>query len=332
MDQIDDIKSSISVRDVLIEHGVEIKGVLFRCIYPDHPDEHPSSSLYGNDQRFHCHSCGKDGDVIDCYALLNGLNNARAIERLMTRLGLHNGGATTAPTRTEGTLRLPQLENGTNDELGILATLRNLDKESLRTFRERGLLWFADMFDGSVPVRGWVITDGRRVNAQARRLDGKPWESLPEKPKAKTIAKSKASWPIGIMEAHAFPGIALCEGGPDMLAAFHFAWAEGVEDMVAPVCMTGASLSIHEAALPYFAGKKIRIFPHIDEAGKNAAVRWERQLRRVSRDVECFNLANIRLVNGVTAKDLNDVCYFHPDDFEDDRELWRMLSFAEDQR
>ncbi len=80
VDLIEEIKSQISVRDVLVEHGVEITSDMFRCIYPKHLDEHPSSSVYENDRRFYCHVCGRGGDVIDAYAILNGLHNSQAID------------------------------------------------------------------------------------------------------------------------------------------------------------------------------------------------------------------------------------------------------------
>ena len=59
-------------------------------------------------------------------------------------------------------------------------------------------------------------------------------------------------WPIGLLEAESYPAIALCEGGPDFLAAFGHAWASCVEDRVAPVCMASVGNDIPADALPFF--------------------------------------------------------------------------------
>ena len=47
-------------------------------------------------------------------------------------------------------------------------------------------------------------------------------------------------------------GNCLVEGGPDLLAAFHLAWCDGVEERVAAAAMMGASNRIPEDAFRYF--------------------------------------------------------------------------------
>ena len=79
---------------------------------------------------------------------------------------------------------------------------------------------------------------------------------------------SVGGWPIGIRESQIYPAIALTEGAPDMLAAFHGVWLTGREAMIAPVTILGAGMSIAAAALSYFAGKKVRIFVHGEECGQ----------------------------------------------------------------
>ena len=96
--------------------------------------------------------------------------------------------------------------------------------------------------------------------------------------KAKTLPGSQAASPIGLLEASSFPAIALVEGGPDILAAVHLAWCAGVEDHIAVVAMLGASNRIPEDVLRHFAGKRVRIFQHDDDAGRNAGALWAAQL------------------------------------------------------
>lgn len=122
-----------------------------------------------------------------------------------------------------------------------------------------------------------------------------------------------------------FPNVAICEGGPDLLAAFHFMYAESVERDWTAVCMTGSSLKIDSDALPLFRGKRCRIFAHTDEAGRQAAERWERQLTDAGAQTDIFNLEGIQTTDGGKACDLNDLCNMTPDAFEGDRGLWSLF-------
>lgn len=178
--------------------------------------------------------------------------------------------------------RWPALEPCTDEEIATIARLRGLSIEGVTLASERGLLWAATSREG----RAWVLTDSRRVNAQARRLDGLPWERIGAK--AWTLPGSEAAWPLGLPEAAAHPAIALVEGGPDLLAAFHLAVQCGVSDIVAPVAMLGAGQSIPSDALPCFAGKGVRIFAHADESGQQAARRWAGQVKRTVRRFDAF--------------------------------------------
>jgi hypothetical protein len=76
-----------------------------------------------------------------------------------------------------------------------------------------------------------------------------------------------------------YPAIALTEGVPDFISVLHLALAFGVGSCVAPVCFSGASVTVPEDALPFFWGKRIRIFAHQDQAGQAAADRWTLQFQ-----------------------------------------------------
>ena len=73
-----------------------------------------------------------------------------------------------------------------------------------------------------------------------------------------------------------------------------------------PVAILGASQKIHTDALPLFAGKRVRIFGHDDEAGSSAVARWAAQLASVGVDVDAFSFAGLVQVDGKPVKDLND--------------------------
>lgn len=206
-------------------------------------------------------------------------------------------------------------------QIHTLATLRGLSVEGVRLDDERGLLRF-----GMYRHRpAWFILDASQRVAQARRLDGHNWFA---DVKALNLADSQAAWPVGIGEAQSLPAIALCEGGPDLLAAFHFILAEHRQTDCAPVAILGASQLIHADALPLFAGKRVRIFGHDDAAGARAVERWDAQLADIVADVHAFSLAGLRRADGAPVKDLCDLAAISPDDFAAHRCLWELFDYA----
>jgi len=350
---------TVSLRDALAQAKDKLTvPTLAATIYPDwrpgktcrspfREDRKPSFSIFDGGRRWRDFGTSEHGDAIDFLARARGLSNADAVREFMrladvgprhVAVSLSLGAIMPAvmarvDSAVNGNHRKPVLpkdvHEGTRAELRLLASLRGLNIAALTLATNRGLLRFATMQDGGSRITAWIITDQDRRNAQARRLDGLAWQSLPGGPKAKTLAGSQAAWPIGITEAQSFPCVALVEGGPDLLAALHFALAEGMQEHVGTVAMLGASLSIPDDALPLFAGKRVRIFPHLDEAGQDAAARWENQLVDAGATADCFSLANIRKTDESEIKDLNDLAFLHADDFEQDRALWSLFDFVE---
>ena len=175
-------------------------------------------------------------------------------------------------------LVLPVLRVPTVGELAQLATMRKLPFfAGLELAVRAGALRCADMLDAGDTVTAWVLLDSSHRCAQARRLDGKPWRGIGDV-KAKTLPGSQAAWPIGSADIGAKPFVALCEGGPDTLAAWSMAWLEGKADKIAPVCVAGAGNTLHADALPLFRGKGVWLFPHRDTAGERARLNWTAQL------------------------------------------------------
>ncbi len=204
--------------------------------------------------------------------------------------------------------RLPRLRPGNADDCAALAELRGLSREGVALASAKGLLRFGE-FHGRP---AWFVLDRSRRVAQARRLDGQLWSAGG---KALNLPGSQAAWPVGIGEASGFSAIALVEGGPDLLAACAFLLAEGREADCAPVAMLGGCARIHADALPRFAGKRVRLFPHADSTGADAADRWAEQLTAAGAVVEVFSLAGLRRVDDAPVKDLCDLAQIHADDF-----------------
>jgi hypothetical protein len=233
------------------------------------------------------------------------------------------------------------LRGGSAIELKALAASRNVSLEAVCLARDGGLVHFCDLNDGEDLLRAWILTDRTRRNAQARRLDGDRWHHQwnsdakdwllvePEqRKKVRGFINNRASWPVGIEEAGEFQSIAVVEG-VDLLAAFHFLFAEERERHVAPVAILGASNRIPADALTLFGGKRVRIFPHVDpnHAGLNAAANWEAQLRPVAESVDAFDFAGLMMTGGAGVKDLNDLTNIDPDCFEAERAVWSLMDF-----
>ena len=54
-------------------------------ICPFHNDIHPSCKVYTKENRFHCFSCGADGDVIDFISKTSGLNFINSVKKLLNK-------------------------------------------------------------------------------------------------------------------------------------------------------------------------------------------------------------------------------------------------------
>lgn len=294
------------------------------CRSPWRKDAKPSFSVNADGLLWHDFATGEGGDAIDFLARLCQLDSKAACRTFLEMAG----GVSLAPAKftvpkpTANAPRtkpaLPELEAGTAAELAALATLRGIGLEGLQWASERGVLRFTTSQRYS--VRAWVVTDGERANAQARRLDGQGWEHL-DGAKAWTLPGAWAAWPLGICEAKDFPAVALCEGGPDFLAAHYFAlWEQAShhtkrDAQCAPVAMLGAAQRIHADALPLFAGKRVRIFCHADEAGHKAARQWAEQLASVDVSADAFDCAGLTRADGKPAKDLNDCLLLNAESF-----------------
>jgi hypothetical protein len=177
-------------------------------------------------------------------------------------------------------LELPSLRIPTVGELDQIAQIRGLPFfAGLELATRAGHLRTATLRDASEDVTAWLLLDSSARCAQARRLDGKLWCGI--NAKAKTLVNSQARWPIGSADIGSKPFVALCEGGPDTLAAWSFVWWHGQQDEIAPCCMAGAGMRIHEDALPLFRGKGVFLTPHRDKDGATAAALWTAQLREV---------------------------------------------------
>ena len=307
MSALEQIKAGFTVTDAW--HSLKLPGTPgTSCKSPFRADESPSFSVYDNGHRWKDHATDKGGDVCDFVAAALKLTLSDAARWLLEQVGsrttARNWPKVKAPTQAKpkpqeqrSPLALPALDKGTVSELSQLQRLRGFDCfAGIQMLIDRGQLAFATMRDGAESPRCWIITDSAKRNANARRLDGKPWQSLPGQPKAKTLAGSQAAWPMGAPRIHKSTMILFCEGTPDLLAAA--TWAAFKLFTWEAVAMPGR-MRIHSEALPLFKGKQVYIFAHNDTAGLDAARTWGEQLTEAGATATA-------LCSDTEGRDLND--------------------------
>jgi hypothetical protein len=275
------------------------------CHSPWRTDKHTSFYISPDGKLWHDKGLGKGGNVFHFYIESIGCDKRQAFKDLLAMAGGdHISSSPIAQAGPGAPEKKPQhhpsLETPTVEELTTISELRSIKLEALQLASDDGFLFTATLKG----IRAFILTDQTRKSYLARKIDGTIWEH--NGCKAYTLSGSQASWPIGILESALYPAIALTEGVPDFLSAFHLALAFGVDALVAPVCISGASVSIAGEALPRFSGKKIRIFAHNDEAGQRAAERWTEQLKDIAT-VDRFTFQGLEMSDGKPVKDLNDL-------------------------
>ena len=291
------------------------------CVSPFRPDKHPSFSVFQEGRRFRDHANGDSGTVIDFIQKALDVPLKEAIQWAREKCGgaalpvpFAAGAAMKKPAGDAKAKPPPKLRPARPGELEALAALRGFKVETLAEAQRRGLLAFASVW-GRV---AWCVCDpGGRI-AEGRRLDGLPWEAYGSMPARKCHAwGGQKSWPVNLEDAAQCPKLALVEGGPDALAALEIMGREGAADVDVVALLGAANTRLDAAALPFFKGKIVRLFPHADEAGQRAAREWALALREAgAARVDAFDLLGIVRRNGQAGKDLCDVLNIAPECLE----------------
>lgn len=317
-DEKDDLKQRCPL-PILMRHLGFGAHAVPNCKSPFRKDNKPSWGIFQRDGNWFYKDHGTDecGDELDFLAQLLRLERDKNFTLLVS---LYRAIAECQPMEqvsvaVEATGPTPPPDKsgfiaGTITQHLKLASLRGLDLDGLQWATERGILVFGNWNGFEV----FGVTDQSGKVLEVRRLDGQWFAatgSLPER-KSHAIKGSQKSWPVGIEEARNCPCIALVEGLPDLLAAHSLVWQEqtsGGHKFIecAPVGMLSASGAISPEALPKFGGKGVVIFPHADDAGGKAAVRWRDQLQEIATEVLIFDMPTVSAASVEPVKDLNDL-------------------------
>jgi hypothetical protein len=209
-------------------------------------------------------------------------------------------------------------------ELAVLERINSVRKVpigGLELAVERGVLRCGYHHD----LVCWFVTDERRIAAQARRIDGQRFRAA-DGPKGLSLPGTVGGWPIGaaaIRPEHR--AILFCEGGPDLLAAHAYIYAEGRQRDAAAVAMLGASLSIADEALEAFRGRRVRFVVHADDAGKASLALWSKQLHGIAAGMDSISFGSFRRADGKPCSDLNDTLLVNAHTFANTQIFWALI-------
>jgi 5S rRNA maturation endonuclease (ribonuclease M5) len=175
-------------------------------------------------------------------------------------------------------------------------------------------------------VACWRFGDKR--NDCLRRLDGQPFRINGKRVKAEAETHGDA-WHqlIGlddVFENDRGEILLTPEGSKDALAALHLADAEDTLRRVGVVAALGSAVKPTAEDIEKLRGRRIQIFPDVDDAGQNAAERIGQAIATLVAEVQVFDLARLYRDDGERVKDLFDVTRIDYDDFEANRGLWSL--------
>jgi hypothetical protein len=192
------------------------------------------------------------------------------------------------------------LHQGSARELSELIESRRwiASPEQLQEASETGALRFGTFYG----ERSWLLVDSQLRFFEARRLDAKPWGNG-----GKSNSRGSKSL-LGVERLRPGCVCLFVEGAPDYLAGWILR-AEAEKESCSfssecfPVAALGASSSLSREDLAHFRGVRVLMFPHRDEAGQQACLRWKRELKTGGAEVREINLERFLIPGG---KDLAD--------------------------
>jgi hypothetical protein len=291
---------------------------------PLRPDAHPSCSFYDGCKRMRDWSTEKNYDAIDFLGEALGLRNGPATRRFVEMANGHSLTVNQAPiirsVQPKAETERPVLSGfvkGSRTQLQRIADSRKIDVRAVELAQDIGTLQVGKVCG----FESWILLDESGLCAEGRRLNRKPYPpavingkvQLGER-KAHTLRGSRKDWPVGILPAKDYrrcvEAILLVEGGPDYLAAFHFALAQERTGIL-PVAILGRGLrDLHPESLEHFRARQVRIVPHndLDGGSYSSAIRWAKQLRNAGALVDSFHLKDLQTAAGEPVNDLNDCC------------------------
>jgi hypothetical protein len=300
-----------------------------------------------------CRVCGKGGDLIKIAQELYGCGFAEAVQRAAGAVGFPIPGAVEIPRETQGEREArrreresrareleqakeledaekrkawPRFFENLDDGCREVSRLRGIPAAGIRAAHRWGMLRFCDWGDGLNEVKPcWALRSHDGTCAELRRLDGEQIQvSRDTWAKAKALPGSRKK--RALIGEHLLFGmdrepVLFAEGAPDILVACWlslFASAKDELPVWVPCGCLGVQFDFTPEQLGKLSGRLVRIFVDDDQAGRDAAERWTRDLHGVGCDVELMHVCRLarRLPGGKPIKDLNDALVAHSESIE----------------
>jgi len=260
------------------------------CCSPFREDNNPSFSIYDEDRKWKDFATDDGGDAVEFVRIALDADYAEVRLWFMERLGLDHepGHGPQEPRRHQDTQSAGQrskpkldleIEDGDESDWKRLADLRGLSQESIWLARRAGVLGFMN-WEGR---RLFVVTDDERRAAEGRRLDGHPYAIFGGKPlKQAPLSGVDKSWLPGaelLRGAGPETSVLVCEGATDLLTGYdlytRYRKQTGGTNSWAPIAVLGGSCkALHPDCEPLLSGRRVRIVPDGDDAGRKMAAHW----------------------------------------------------------
>ena len=288
------------------------------CRSPFREDRHPSFSVFQSDRLWRDHATGERGDVVAFVQRALACGPGEAIRRVLELAGgvsspvllAPRQGASEAPAKRFDGLAGLQLRRPGREEILRIAGAREWALDvGLQLAADRGLLLTADVPHRGEVLPAWILTDNVRKSAQARRLDGRPWEGDGYAFKSKSL-RADAAHPPGLADIveQNRAGVLLCEGEPDALAALLCVWLADASPRVGVLALPGASRPLPASVTDQLRGRRVRIVRQNDEAARRSTLAWLESLAVAGIAADVQPLDGTRDASGNLAKDLADLC------------------------
>lgn len=269
---------------------------------PFREDKHPSFVILPDGFGAYDHGTSQHYSAIDFFGAVREIPHEKQVPEYSTwlaQLGVLVKRMAPTLTLTE----VAKLPAPTTEQIRQIAEVRKLSPSGIHLAANWGVLRIGELFGQT----SWILTDDSYIAAEARRLDGKPYEAIGDlgERKAHTLKGSKKDWPIGLklktIDVAKISNAVLCEGGPDYLAAMELIFVWGDSNAL-PLTMLGAHCLIGVEAIKLLVPKSIQIIAHTDatRTGEDGALRRQNQLSFAG----CKNVSITRLP--LPYGDLND--------------------------
>ena len=290
------------------------------CKAPHREDRSPSFSVYENGNRFKDFGTGENGDVVVFISIVLGITESVACKELIKlasgeKLPFTVLAHSPKDKKTEEKdLNFSKyLRLGSEDELYQLAELRGIGFQGIKLAQDRGHLRFSSNKADTL----WTLADIGGAFRQDRLLSGSRIR-LKDGNKVKTRTLGKLKHPLGLTEIGPYKYVLLVEGGPDFLAANYLITQSKQEDLFGVIAMFGAYQEFSREQARNLKGKRVRVFPHMDEAGIKGAKNWSSSLRYVGVDTDIYDFDKTKSNDGNLITDLNDLLRANLDDWDND--------------